>query len=278
MTLNKDTFEIVTLRTGGKSLRSLQTGQTFHPGIGPVEEARILHVEQQRLAERCDQRGHFVLWDVGFGAAANALTAIEALAATTAMVEIHSFDFTLAPIEFALNETASLTYLAPHRKLVETLLAEGQVQVSKNIRWHFHFGDFLSVIDRPLAAPNGIFYDPYSPTKNPGMWTLSHFTRLRSKLAEECLLTTYSRSTAVRVTLLMAGFFVGAGRTLGEKAETTVASSRLEDLEQPLKADWFLRVKASNNAAPFRGSEFSLAPISGPDFAELESHSQFAIN
>src|SRR4051812_16001165 len=95
-------FEMVTLKTGIKSLRCTERKETFHPGIGPWVEANQLHVHQQRLVERCSASTRFVIWDVGFGAAANVLAAIEALRGCACEIEIHSFDKTTAPIEFAL--------------------------------------------------------------------------------------------------------------------------------------------------------------------------------
>ncbi len=60
--------------------------------------------------------GKFVIWDVGFGAAANVLAAVAALRshpqASEAEIEIHSFDKTTAPIEFALQHQQELEYMA----------------------------------------------------------------------------------------------------------------------------------------------------------------------
>ena len=45
-------FEIVTVASGARSVRSREHGETFHPVVGPMIEARGLHVTQQRLVER----------------------------------------------------------------------------------------------------------------------------------------------------------------------------------------------------------------------------------
>ena len=59
------------------------------------------------------------------------------------------------------------------------------------------------------------------------MWTLPHFENLFRALdpARPCALTTYSRSTLIRATLLLAGFHVGVGHATGLKEETTVAAN-----------------------------------------------------
>jgi tRNA U34 5-methylaminomethyl-2-thiouridine-forming methyltransferase MnmC len=272
-------YELVTLKSGVKSLRSVERGETYHPVTGPRLEARILHIEQARLVERCAESASFVIWDVGFGAAANALTAIEALQEQGAKVELHSFDRTTAAIEFALQHAHELEYVLGHEAALQRLLTEGYVELASGLRWHFHLGDFRDSLASPeWPAPHAIFYDPYSPAKNPEMWTLDHFRRLRARIGDDtpCLLTNYTCSTAVRATLLLAGFHVGVGCGVGEKVQTTLATNRLDLLQQPLGSDWIRRVRVSCAAAPLRGAAHTAAPIQGPDLAALLACPQFA--
>jgi len=271
-------FEIVNLRSGIKSLRMIANQETFHPGIGPMAEARILHVEQQNLVERCSVPGRFVIWDVGLGAAANAVAAIEALMGCKAQVEIHSFDKTLAPLEFALAHAEDLDYLLPHRESIAHLLAHDTARVSESISWFLHRGDFQDQMMRPeLPSPHAVFYDPYSSVSNQEMWTLDHFTRLRNRLDDSvpCLLTNYTGSSAIRVTWLMAGFYVGIGAGVGKKAETTVASNRIELLERPLPKTWLATRPASQSSAPLRNVQHVAKAISPADFAVLSAQGQF---
>jgi len=242
-------------------------------------EAVALHVRQQRLVERAAaQHGTFVIWDVGLGAAANAIAALEALTKRVgagADIEIHSFDVTDAALRFALTHAVDLGYLVPHVAAVETLLVKGESEEA-NIRWKFHPGDFHETMFA-APAPHAVLYDPYSPQSNPDMWTLDHFTRLRARLSSDrpCLLTNYTRSTAVRVTLLLAGFFVGHGHATGEKDQTTIATNDPAMLEAPLDAAWLKRVHRSTNSAPLHPGRAGWEPISPEDWARLSSHPQF---
>ncbi|MGZ3694803.1 MAG: MnmC family methyltransferase, partial [Bdellovibrionota bacterium] len=153
----------------------------------------------------------------------------------------------------------------------------GEVRVNEKIKWFFHRGDFVESIQRTdIPAPNAIFYDPYSPATNREMWTLSHFQKLFSHLREDCTLSSYSRSTAVRVTLMLAGFHVGVGRSIENKAETTVAANRLDLLKQPLTTKFLERVRISGNSAPMRDPVYSLIPIEAADMAALQTHPQFS--
>ena len=270
-------FSLVTVASGAVSLRSLEHGETFHPVVGPMAEARALHVAGSRIVERAGECVRpFVIWDVGLGAAANAVAVIEALseARCPARVELHSFDCTTGPLTFALSHADELGYLAPWREAVAQLLASDRASAG-NADWHFHRCDFREFVCAPRAGvpvPDAILYDPYSPESNRSMWTLEHFTRLRARLdpARPCTLTNYSRSTSIRVTLMLAGFHVGLGGATGEKDQTTVAATHLGLLAQPLGAEWLGRVGRSTRGAPLRESR-TPGPISREDLAALHA-------
>ncbi|WP_141733480.1 MnmC family methyltransferase [Oligoflexus tunisiensis] len=270
-------FELIQLKSGHTSLRLVSNRETFHPVIGPEAEARRLHVEQQRLTSRSRTVSPFVIWDVGLGAAANAVAALEALAESPGTVELHSFDHTLAPLRFACDHSEYLMYIRPYRQAIEKLMRTGQVTIGRVV-WYLHEADFRQSLEKPdLPSPHAIFYDPYSAASNPEMWTLEHFEKIRRALRDDhpCLLTNYTRSTAIRSTWLLAGFYVGIGVGIGEKDQTTIASNQLELLEQPLTVDWLKQVAASQNSNPLRESGTLYCPMSPTDFAQLRQHPQF---
>lgn len=267
----------MTLKTGIKSLRCLEREETFHPVVGPSIEAKILHVDQQKLSERARVCKKFVIWDIGFGAAANALAAVEALVGIDTETEIHSFDRTTAAIEFAIGHAPDLDYLNLHLETIRSLLHKRKISITPHLTWFLHLEDFAKSLERPeLPSPHALIYDPYSPAENVEMWTLEHFRRLYRRLDPKvpCLLTNYTRSTAVRATLLMAGFFVGRGCAIGEKAETTIASNRIELLDKPLGSHWLQTVQASSNSAPLK-NPYALASISAAELAQLKMAPQF---
>lgn len=268
---------MVTVQSGDRSLRSREHGETFHPVVGPMTEARALYVVQQRLVERAKEaKGSFVIWDVGLGAAANAIAAIEALGEERAV--IHSFDRSVAPLAFALRHAAELVYLWPHRAAVSAVIENRTVRVG-GVEWRFHGGDFgITMEDSGIAAPHALLYDPYSPTTNADMWTLEHFSKLYSRLdpRRPCLLTNYTRSTAVRVTLLLAGFYVGRGHATGEKDETTSAANDPSLVPESLDEAWLRRVARSTRSAPLRRGTIS-GPISAEDLSRLHAHPQFKL-
>jgi len=276
-------YELVALKSGQRSVRSRTHGETMHVGTGPRTEALELHVRQQRLVERIAKHRNnrpFVLWDVGLGPGGNALVVLDSLRGIATPVEIHSFDRSREVIAFALRHAAELEYMAGWESAVTALLADGVAFPNPNIRWQFHCGEFRELLHN-APPPTAILFDPYSPARNPEMWSLEIFRAMRARVGEEtgldCVMTNYTRSTAARVTMALAGWFVGTGVAIGEKDQTTIAATRRELLECPLDSKWLLRVRASTNAAPFRNGLYTRSPISAEEFDILQALEQFGV-
>ncbi|HTG45828.1 MAG TPA: MnmC family methyltransferase, partial [Verrucomicrobiae bacterium] len=113
--------------------------------------------------------------------------------------------------------------------------------------------------------------------RNPAMWTEPLFASIYKLLdpARPCALATYSRSTLLRVTLLLAGFYVGAGHATGEKEETTLAANDLELLAEPLGADWLRRARNSTSAEPLTEARYRQMPLTPTTWDRLKAHAQF---
>jgi tRNA U34 5-methylaminomethyl-2-thiouridine-forming methyltransferase MnmC len=297
-------YRLVRLRNGACSVRSLAEDETFHPGIGPAAEAEALYVRQLRLPERVrESRGEFVTWDVGLGAAANALTAIrlirQSLKGKPAQLRLVSFDRTTAAVAFALEHVAALGYLAGFEAPLTELIQNHSVKFkagSLNVEWTFMLGDFPAWLEQfqgtdalprvladqqvgptGLPAPHAILFDPHSPKKNPAMWTVPLFAGLFRWLDPQrpCALATFTRSTMARAAQLLGGFFVGVGHPSGLKEETTVAASRLDLLDEPLDRRWLERASRSHSAEPLREPVYRQAPLSSETREQLQQHPQF---
>jgi len=278
-------YKLVRLANGAYSLHSLGHDETFHPVIGPVAEAEALYVNQLQLRERLNHHsGEFVIWDVGLGAAANALTVLRATCGLPCAIRLLSFDHTIKPLEFALSYAAELGYFSGYENHLQELLHAHRVAFADGpqaVDWELHLADFPSLLAQPgarnLPKPHAILFDAFSPAKNPAMWTGPLFANLFHLLDPQrpCALPTYSRSTMLRVTLLLAGFFVGVGHATGEKEETTIAANTLKLLTEPLDHRWLERARRSHSAEPMTESVYRVAPLSAATRARLERHPQF---
>jgi len=280
-------YQLVQLANGEKTLFSSSYGEKMHPGLGPQAEADLLYVRQLRICERLQvHTGEFVIWDIGLGAAANAIAVLQAAREIPGNLRLVSFDNTDEPLAFSLNHSAALGFPAGYEKPISQLLQDRQVEFvagKLQVKWEFHLGDFPSWLVQTARAgelppaPHAIFYDAFSPAKNPAMWTMPLFENLfrATDPKRPCGLTTYSRSTLLRATLLLAGFFVGVGHATGLKEETTVAANTLDLLAEPLNARWLERARRSSSAEPLSGPVYSRAPLSPVTLEKLREHPQF---
>ncbi len=77
---------------------------------------------------------------------------------------------------------------------------------------------------RAPFAPDLVFYDLFSGATHPAAWTLAAFERLHEACAGRAVeLFTYTASTAARVAMLGAGFWVARGRATDGRPESTIA-------------------------------------------------------
>ena len=122
-------FEIVNTSTGAVSIRDKVLDQVMHP-VGPWVEANALYVDQSGLKLKLQKKGEgeLVLFDVGLGAAANALAAIacaKTLGSERRPLRIVSFDRTLEMLGFALTHSARFEHFRGYEGVLERILKEG---------------------------------------------------------------------------------------------------------------------------------------------------------
>ncbi len=224
-------YEVYRNEGGFASIRQSSSGEIMHSHNPPLQEANELYVEQSNLrgalAEPSDSP--IVIWDVGLGAAANAMAAVQcheamrAEGATVRPLHLVSFENDLDSLKLALANHKEFPYLwhGGPRALVSD--GEWSCRRSQQVRWSLLEGEFLSQLTQ-ADAPDLIYFDMFSAKSSGEQWTLQAFETIWQACATSSTqLFTYSRSTAVRASLLAAGFYVASGRSTGAKAETTIA-------------------------------------------------------
>lgn len=223
-------YEIHTAREGFASILHVSSGEIMHSRTPPMDEARRLYIEQSFLAERVRNGGEpLVIWDVGLGAAANAMAAIrcyEMQAATGPVrpMKIISFENDLDSLRLAFEYNERFTYL--RHSGPAGILKSGQWQSREfpQLSWELVPGNFQETMSQASAAPEVIFYDMFSGKTNGDQWTLEAFRRLFAAChGRGAELFTYTVSTASRAALLVSGFYVAKGRSTGDKVETSIA-------------------------------------------------------
>ncbi|MFO0580855.1 MAG: tRNA guanosine(34) transglycosylase Tgt [Anaeromyxobacter sp.] len=264
-------WEIVVTSQGAPAVRDARVGEVMHPVVGAAVESERLYVGQSRLRERLAGEGTspLVLFDVGLGAASNALAAIRAAEAVRGRVlEVVSFERELGALELAASDDGAVRMgLSPSDlEACRALLAHGAFERGP-VRWRLVMGDLLDTLPREAARADVVFWDPFSPRADAAPWSVEAFRALRARCSDGAVLYTYSTATATRTALLLGGFAVGHGDPSGPKEETTAAATDPALLARPLDGRWLARVARSS--APF-------PPDAPPDALErVRSSPQF---
>ncbi len=273
------------------SIRQLSSGEIMHSVSDPVVEAQRLYIDQSGLKQRLHEgRDSLVIWDVGLGAATNAMAALQCWETESVGVSagpdairplsLVSFEIDLDPLRLAVRNAGRFPQL--HHAAPAAILKEHYwSRDGGDCDWHLLEGDFL-VLYEDAPRPDLVFWDPFSYKTDGPMWTFSTFQRLArlwSDSPREIQLYTYSTSTAVRAALLAAGFWVARGIGTGPKTETTIAvmPARQETGGHPdlaadwLGAEWLERFGRSGSRYPADIEAAGQASFS----AAVENHPQF---
>jgi queuine tRNA-ribosyltransferase len=277
--MKRGRFEIIVREDVGR-IRDCVSGETMHSINEPAVEARSLYVEQSRLSERLSAPAEapsapLVVWDVGLGAATNAMAAIAAaqsVPGATRPLLLVSFENDLDSLELALDHTRWFEHL---RHPAPRALLRGGSWTSKDglIEWSLLHGNFAACKTR-APAPDIVFFDPFSFKTDVALWTLVAFRELAALWVDQSVeLFTYTYSTSARAAMLAARFYVAKGRATGPKAETTIAltprAAAAGHGHELLGAEWLSKWRRSDAPLPL-GAE------PGTDWrAAIEGHPQF---
>lgn len=226
----RGSFGVVTSTHGFSSIQHLPSGEVMHSVNHPDLEAEQIYVAQSSWIARATAAPlarPLVVWDVGLGAGHNAMALVRTLdrAPGHGPIILTSFERDLDAFRLALGQQqhfAHLWHAGPHA------LARDHVYRRANLTWTLCEGDFLSTFANH-DRPDVIFYDPFSSQVDPTPWSFASFRRLFAHLDGPTELFTFTSSTAVRTSLLAAGFHVAHGVGSGPRAETTIALKRVGD-------------------------------------------------
>jgi tRNA U34 5-methylaminomethyl-2-thiouridine-forming methyltransferase MnmC len=205
---------------GSYTFFSTEFGETFHSVRGARAEAFQKFAEATRLEQKA-QAPSLCLLDVCYGLGYNTAAALETLWQINPHCAIELYGLELDPTVPAGALTPDLLncWSVPVQAVLQAL---GQV--------HFHRQDRLSaqillgdarqtvqtLIQRGFKA-DAIFFDPFSPQHCPQLWSVEFFQAIAQCLAPDGILSTYSRSAAVRTALRSAGLSIGT-LMLGDRA------------------------------------------------------------
>jgi len=199
-------MKLVKTRDDSFTFYSEEYGETFHSQSGAFEEALKKFVLASKL-----KQGDRVL-DVCFGLGYNTFLAVKNVDNLNIVA--------LEKDKKVLNKIQELDI--EEYDFIKTVAKKGYYKNDK-CEIKLIIGDALDIIDDVKGEFDVIFHDPFSPKKNPELWTVEFFKKEYDKLKKRGRLVTYSCARQVRENLKKAGFHVEDIEPVGRRGPSTLA-------------------------------------------------------
>jgi len=204
--------------------------ETYHSVTGAVEEAVKKFVEPCRIKDVA-LGGTVKILDVCFGLGYNSACAIDAALENNpdCVIEVVGLEKDIS----ILNEIINLNPQIKNYFLIKNLIknngrnADNKFNYCEgNVKIKLLIGNAEETI-KDVGCDSGkfdaVFLDPFSPKKNPELWTEKFFSDIKKLMKQGAVLATYSCARIVRDNLKKAGFEVKDGPSVGRRAPSTIA-------------------------------------------------------
>jgi len=217
--------ELIT-KDGSITFYSEEYNETYHSVTGAVEEAFKKFVEPTHIANLAEL-GMVSILDVCFGLGYNSAAAIDKILDVNPECKIIIVG--LEKDEKILKAIPGIFCLQIKsyniiKELVKNKLVNNNYEYDNhNVKINLLVCDALDGIKKLKLRFDIIFHDPFSPKKNPELWTEEFFKELRKHIKEDGVFTTYSCAGQIRRNLKAAGFSVKDGPCVGRRAPSTIA-------------------------------------------------------
>jgi len=208
---------------GSTTLYSDKYKEYYHSKSGAIEEAVKKFVIPCRIAKLA-KSGHIKILDVGFGLGYNAIAAIDIALEMNPSCEVEIISLEK---ELILNEIIRLNprlqYYSILKKLHHDPITHSYSCEDKNIFLKIKISDAVKSVKHLNLEFDAVFHDPFSPDKNPELWTEVFFKDVYAVMKKGAILATYSYARKIRDNLKKAGFCVRDGPLVGRRSPSTIA-------------------------------------------------------
>ena len=164
---------------------------------GALSEALYKHVIP---ALSIQKKRDLNILDINFGLGFNSLTTIYSLLSSYRKLTIHSPEID----EKLIKSLKNFPYPKIFEPIKEIIIAisENGFYESERFNIYVHIGDAREFLANWDGDKFDIVYqDPFSPVVTPNLWSVEYFKLIRDVVSCEVILTTYSSSTPVRLSL-----------------------------------------------------------------------------
>lgn len=244
--------KVVLTEDGTPTLYSSEFDECYHSTRdGALKESLHKHILPAFTLSETNQE-ELVILDVCFGLGYNTLATLLHLKThpIPARVKIYSPEFDRELVA-SLERFDYPEAFSPFRHVIASLARTGRY-ADERIEISILFGDARETIPQIPLPVDIVYQDPFSPKKNPLLWTREYFADLRRIASEDLILTTYSSATPVRMGLYENGFLLYEAPG-SEVRRGTIASLKPLDLA-PI--DMELKKERNPSAASLKDADF----------------------
>jgi len=231
--MNGDDNYLLTTGDGTSTLFLKEYDQAMHSDSGAYEESLLKHVFPSGVLGR--REAALNVLDVGFGLGYNVLALIHEFRKLERVPQIRIVS--LERERYLLGYMENIRFNDERDDIygfIKDVYKSGRGE-SGSVIMEILFGEGREFLKKMHGIKfHAVFQDPFSPSKNPEMWSVDYFSVIAGLMEEDAVLTTYSSADQVRRAMLEAGFIIGKGPSVGKKREGTVAAKTavIEGLEK----------------------------------------------
>lgn len=227
---NLGLYRVIKTEDKSETLYSEFFDEACHNLSGAYDETIHNYINGCAIPDKLNQLNTLSIFDVGFGLGVGLKTLMDTTKNSKKVpsnifyysVELDEFLFLWAIEKYFTNfkfEKFELSNLRGYKIKISEL----------NLIACIFIGDARVTI--PMAKElglittlNAIFQDPFSPKKNPALWSVEWFTLLKSLSCPDVTLTTYSSSISIRKSLIASGWEIENLKGFGQKRTMTRAN------------------------------------------------------
>jgi len=197
------TNKLVITNDGSHSIFNPEVNETYHSKHGAIVEAEYVFIKNGLLVEKKKQ---FNILEVGFGTGLNALLTAQKAQQKEITINYHGIE--LYPVAKESYSQLNFTELIGEEKSKLLQLHECEWEKEHVIN------NFFRLTKNEIALENYtsktkfdiIYFDAFSPEKQPELWTAEVFQNMYNLLNEDGFLVTYCAKGVVKRTMKAVDF------------------------------------------------------------------------
>ncbi len=250
----KDNLTLVKTGDGTFSFFSKEYNELMHTREGAYQESLIKHVYPANVLGL--KKDKINILDIGFGVGYNLLALLMEQEKGKKYFNIISLEKnkTALPLlrKIKFNDKRDKFY----KKILKSF-TEG-FYINNNFKIKVLFGDArvnLFQLSKKDLFFDAVFHDPFSPAKNPELWTVQYFKLLNKLVTDGAIVSTYSAAPQIRSAMSVAGFKVFKISSMGKKKQGTIASKSSLNEYQEIN---YSKLLQNSKSIPYQDKDFKL--------------------